>query len=426
MRARTRSWLVLAAAALLLAPGAAWAEEDLDDVEPAKLPAQPGEPAADAAPATTPEDDAAGAPGEPGGKHKGKDKHKDQGKSEGAADPGKDKDKDNDALQVGGRVFARATAFDTDSTAWASELALQSVRIGVSYRWKDRLRIKAVLEAAGKVSLRDAFVELPAGDGLQLRAGRFKGAVSAIERASAWELPTIGRGAVADILDDGVGLTGRRDGVELSWAPGASKDPRWRVLAVLSQSVATTGDSPARPLSDGGGVAAAVRAELRPRRGVTLGAVASNREVNYVADVGRYWAGGLDAEVDLDDAGLGLRLWADVLVGQSHLAAPSADSPTTFVAGQLIAGWRLGGAKKGKRYLEPFALAGYLNPDTGHRLDHVLDLGVGLAGGRWKRWRAQLQLSNLGTWSRRPAGLGGFNADVDDRLSLSVQLGAAF
>lgn len=402
----------------------AMAQEDLDDVTPAPL-SQPGQTQPGPSDATDATDaTAAGADAAPPADSDTRAAGKKSGKGDkGTRGSDADKDSPDEALQLGGRVFVRASAFDTDAADWTGQLELASVRLGASYRWKDRLRVKGVLEAAGKVSVRDAYLEVPLAHHVELRAGRFKGPVSAIEQASAWDLPSIDRGAVADILQDGLGLTGRRDGLELAWSPRKGGP---KVSLVLSQSMATTGDEPARPLADGAGVTAALRAELAPTPTVRLGAVVSNREVNYVKDVGRFWAGGVDAEVDLHDAGLGLRLWADALVGQSHLAADSADQPTTFLAGQVIAGWRLGGAKKGKRYLEPYVLAAYLNPDLGHKLDHVADTAVGLAGGRWKRWRAQVQASRLGTWSRRPPALGGFDVDVDDRISVSAQLGAAF
>lgn len=337
---------------------------------------------------------------------------------------GEAKSKGDSPVTVGGRVFARGELADTDVTPWTGQLSLASARLGASYRWKDRLRAKVVVEAAGgDAEVRDAFVETAVGGGALLRAGRFKGPISALERESAWRLPTIERGAVADVLQNGIGLTGRRNGVGVSWA---APDARVRVTAVASQSAATTGDEPARDLTEGAGAAFALRGDIAVQPGIRVGVVGSNREVNYVAAVGRYWAGGVDAEVDLEEAGLGLRLWADVLVGTSHLAAASPDDPTCFVAAQAIAGWRFGGAKKGKRYIEPYVLGAYFNPDWNRRRDDLTDAIVGVAAGRWKRWRVQAQLSVVNAKANRPAGLGGFNVDVDDRISAAVQLGAAF
>lgn len=403
---RRRGYLSLFAAVGALAASAeARAQaEDLDDVEPAVL--APGDAPVEAKPEAAP----APSAGEPAA-------------SDTASRPGSGVSTGSGELTFGGRVFARATAFDTDDIPWTGQLELSSVRLGARYRWKKKLRAKIVLEAAGKVSLRDALLELDGPSGLELSIGRFKGPVSALERTSAWILPSIDRGAVADVLEDGLALTGRRDGVELRWQ---RKKRGPALLATVSQSVATTGDAAARPLSEGAGLAAALRGEVSIGRVARIGAVVSNREVNYVSDVGRYWAAGLDAEIDLGERGLGLRAWVDVLAGQSHLGAASADDPTTFFASQAIAGYKLGGATRSSFYLEPYVLAAYLNPDVEHRLDHVLDTSVGLAGGLWQRWRVQLQGSRVATWSRRPAGLLGFGADLNDKLAVSLQLGAAF
>jgi hypothetical protein len=344
-----------------------------------------------------------------------------------APTPGKGRDGKRESrspVTIGGRVFARGELVDTDVAPWTGQLSLASARLGASYRWKDRLRVKAVVEAAGKnTKVRDAFAEISAGGGLHLRAGRFKAPISALERESAWRLPTIDRGAVAVVLEDGIGLTGRRNGAAASWA---TPDDRVRATAVASQSTATTGDEPARDLAEGAGVSVAVRGEMALCAGIRVGVIGSNREVNHVAGVGRYWAAGLDTEVELDEVGLGLRLWADVLVGTSHLGATSPGDSTRFVAAQAVAGWRFGGAKQGKAYVEPYVLGAYFNPDTGHRRDDLTDAIVGVAAGRWKRWRAQAQLSVVNAKANRPAGLGGFDVDVDDRTSVSVQLGAAF
>lgn len=400
MMARRSLALASAVGALLASAADARAQaEDLDDVEPAGLasgkepeelePTSPMAPAASAPAASAP------APASSG----------------------------SGELTFGGRVFARASAFDTDDVPWTGQLELASVRLGARYRWKKKLRAKVVLEASGKVSVRDALLELDGPSGLELSIGRFKGPVSAIERASAWILPSIDRGAVAEVLEEGLALTGRRDGLELRWQ---RKKRGPAVLAVVSQSVATTGDAAARPLSEGAGLSAALRGEVSLGSVARIGAVVSNREVNYVSDVGRYWAAGLDAELDLSERGLGLRAWIDVLAGQSHLAAASAEDPTSFFASQAIAGYKLGGATRSDFYLEPYVLAAYLNPDLEHRLDHVLDTSVGLAGGRWQRWRVQLQGSRVATWSQRPAGLLGFGTDLNDKLAVSLQLGAAF
>lgn len=332
--------------------------------------------------------------------------------------------KDDEPLSFAGRVFSRFTAASVESEPWQGELTLDSARVAVNYVWKEKLRVKVAIEAARGGDIKDAFVDVKAAPGVFVRAGHFKLPVSALENASAWTLPTIERGVVAKVLEDGITLTGRRDAVQVTWQ---TPDDGPRVIAAVSQSRATDGTDPARALVDGAGVAAALRVEHDLCPDIRVGLVASNRETIDGSRVARHWAGGADLELDLKDAGLGLRLWADVLVGQSHLGAAAAGRErTTFVATQAAAGWRFGGAKKNKPYLEPYVLGGFLNPSVDRKRDDVTEVIGGVAAGRWKKWRGQGQLSVVNARGLRPAGLGGALVDINDAVTLSVQLGAAF
>ena len=332
--------------------------------------------------------------------------------------------KEDEPLSFAGRVFSRFAAASVESAPWQGELSLDSARVAVNYRWKEKLRVKVAIEAARGVEVKDAFVDLEAGHGVSVRAGHFKLPISALENASAWTLPTIERGVVAEVLEDGITLTGRHDAVQVTWE---AADDGPRVIAAASQSRSTDGSDYPRALGDGGGVAAAVRVEHDLCPDVRVGVVGSNRETIDGSRVARHWAGGADLELDLKDAGLGLRLWADVLVGQSHLGAALAGRErTTFVATQLVAGWRVGGAKKNKPYVEPFVLGAFLNPSIDRKRDDVTEVLAGVAAGRWKRWRGQAQVSVVNARAFRPAGLGGVDADVNDAVTLSLQLGAAF
>ena len=130
-------------------------------------------------------------------------------------------------------VCARFPPYIGGTEAHVSEL---SARLAARYQWKDRMRVKLSIEAADKVAVRDAYVALAAADALQITAGRAKLPITVIERASAWTLPTIERGAVAIVLEDGLGLTGRRDGASAEWSPSArvsviASPISWRQLA---------------------------------------------------------------------------------------------------------------------------------------------------------------------------------------------------
>jgi hypothetical protein len=328
---------------------------------------------------------------------------------------------------ISGRVFVRSESDSFDGGPWNHELKLDSARVGVSYRWKNKLRVKVTAELAGTPEVKDAYVDVDGPNGLDARAGFFKVPISVIENASAWDLPTVDRGQVAEIIEDGLGLSGRRDGVMVDWENDASTV---RLAVMLSQSVAVTGQDGARPLADGGGLMATVRAEAQLCPCLRIGVHASNRETNLAltgVEVRRYWAGGADLELDLDPIGKGLRVWADVIGGQDHFYTQSHGEPhVTFTSAQGIAGWRLGGAKKGAAYIEPFVGGGYFNPNIELKRDEILDLMFGMNAGLWKRWRVQGQLEVVTAKGFRPTGLRGAGENVDDEMRVVLQLASAF
>ena len=337
------------------------------------------------------------------------------------------KRKQGDTLEVHGRVFARGAAAKEETAlgggAWTSELTLASARIGVDYQWREQLRAKVSYEAA-KGSVRDAFVELELDHGLRLRAGRMKLPVGAIEQTSSWTLPTIGRGMVADVVADGLGASGRRSAMELRWKRKGVARPS--VTLAVAQGVRTAGGQQPGLVDEGGGLTVAARVGVEPCPSYRVAVVGASRVVNYGSDVARYWNAGLELEVDLADAVLGLRLWGDAMYGTSHLgAATLGDADRPFAAAALTAGYRFGGADGGARYVEPYLGAGWFNPIADRKRDDTAEVVVGVAGGLWKRWRAQGQFAYQNAKALRPAGLLG-TADVNDRQAVAVQLSTAF
>lgn len=334
--------------------------------------------------------------------------------------------KAGDTLEVHGRVFTRATATKEETALgpgeWTNEFSLASARIGVDYQWREKVRAQVEYETT-RDSLRDAFIELALGHGLRLRAGRIKLPIGAIEQTSTWTLPTIDRGMVADVLADGLGMTGRSSALELRWRD----EGPWRptVTVTVAQGLRTTGGEQPGAIEDGGALTVAARAEVSPCL-AQIAVVGASRVVNYGSAAARFWNAGLEVEVDLEPIARGLRLWGDVHYGTSHLgAAVVADADRPFAAAELVAGYRFGGLDKNARYVEPFVGAGWFNPIADRKGDDTTEVVVGVAGGLWKRWRAQAQFGYQNAKSLRPAGLLG-TADVNDRQRVTLQLGTAF
>ena len=220
----------------------------------------------------------------------------------------------------------------------------------------------------------------------------------------------------------------------LIWKVPAALHPTLEVAAAQSMAVGTAdfnGEELPRPLADNySGVMASARVEVRPYDDgdggeVHLGAFGQTREVVYTTGgVDRYWAGGVDAEADLP--AVGLRVWADVVTGGGHFAASTGDKHSSFLVAQAVVGWRRGGAKRGKQFIEPFVSGTYGDPSMAVDDDTVSQIVVGLGGGRWKRWRGQVQFAQQLAGTVQPANLAGFEVTVDDRQTVTAQLGAAF
>jgi hypothetical protein len=328
-----------------------------------------------------------------------------------------------DTTDVHGRVFARATAASEDDAAWQSELGIASARIAVDYQWREKIRAQVEYEAA-RESLRDAFVQVELGHGLRLRAGRFKLPMSSIENTSAWTLPTIERGMVADILADGVAATGRRSAMSLRWRGEGAWQPTLEV-AVSQLIRLADGDRPGL-VGDAGNLTVAARASVSPCEMYTIAIAGSNREIDYTSAVDRFWTGSFEVEVDLAAIGYGLRLWGDAMVGQSHLGVRQyADPSATFATAQVIAAYRVGGADRNASYVEPYLGGGWFNPTLDHKRDDVTEVVAGVAGGLWKRWRLHGQVAYQNAKSARPMSLLG-DRDVNDRITVTTQLGMAF
>lgn len=331
----------------------------------------------------------------------------------------------SEPLTFAGRVFTRVTAMSVDGAPWTGEVALDSARLAANYIWKEQVRAKVSIEAANGPEVKDAFVDLKLCECFSVRAGHFKVPISSLEQASAWTLPMIDRGVVAEVLEDGVTLTGRRDSVQGTWRPTLET----RVVMALSQSRSTDGEDPAQFLSEGGGVAAAVRAERDVVEGVRLGVVGANREIIDGSTARRYWAGGLDVEIERTIGGRALRVWADLLAGQSHLGTLLAGTErSTFVTAQALAAYRFGGGgkKKHRPYVEPFVFGAFFNPSVDAKRDDLSEVAGGVAAGRWRLWRGQAQLSFVTAKGLQPSGIGGALVSIPDAIKVTFQLGAAF
>lgn len=322
-------------------------------------------------------------------------------------------------LTVSGRVFARAEYARDRQEPWAGGLSLASARMGVNYERK-AVRMRLTMEARSSVKVRNAFAELRFGD-VHVRAGRFKVPIGEVQRASSWDLPTIGRGGIAAALEDGLALTGRRIGVAVMWR--ASQLPL-TLGATVHQSQTTAGDDLYRPLSDGGGLGAVVNVEYKARKRLAITAFASNRELRYGNAVERFWASGLGARLSKKR----VAAWLDAIAGTAHWGDATGPARSGFWAVQTIWAYKVGSkkAKPSAIYVMPFVNVGMMDPTRALSNDLVVDVSAGAVLGGGANWRVQVQGSFRTAGAARPSALAGLDTDLNDNIGVATQLGVAF
>jgi hypothetical protein len=328
---------------------------------------------------------------------------------EPSGEPEKKKLKKKDRFEPKGRVIARAELARREVdfvTADAGvepreidslDLALESVRAGFRYTSPiERVTATLSVEFAGKVKLKDGYADYE-GDVFGARAGQFKAPTSPIDADGRLSLPTADRGFIHEILSDRLEIGGRRPGLVVSARSEGDFSARFALGAFQGSYVDDEATRDTELLS-----AQSLGAQSLLARGeVAFDALELGGYVTYrvgtdgVPALGEepehFWAGALDAKLDLPVPGGGLRLWLDGTLGESWYSESRQDGDPTFVSGRLIAALRFGGADKGDFYLEPYGSAGALDPDLRVTSDLAWEGALGLNVGFWKRGRLTFQ-----------------------------------
>jgi hypothetical protein len=290
--------------------------------------------------------------------------------------------------------------------------------------------LSAEVEAdfAGNPELKDAFVRARPSYFLA-QAGQFKVPFSAFRLESPWDLPVAGRGFIDDVLVDRFQVAGRRPG----WAFGVRTKADVRselVVGSFQGSVlddATTGDFD--PIEELGLDSQSLAARATVRVGeLTLGAAYEHRVGSpEVLEVEHYATGNVDAVLDMPVASGGLRLWGEVIAGESwyeHESKPADQTDPIFVALRLIAAFRFGGASYGERYIEPYAMIAGLDPDTDVTADAALEGVLGVNVGLWDLVRLGLQAELVRVSRNFPRAV--YLGRELDRTALVLQAGLEF
>lgn len=325
-------------------------------------------------------------------------------------------------FEISGRFEAResvGTRRGETRGPWTGETSLARAEVGIGWKHEN---VKVVVEAdlADEAEIKDAWARLDLG-AAAVRAGRFKMASTGLESESSWTLPTATRGDLHDALEDALQISGRRTGVSVSTRSKSKLRPE--AMLAAWQALGADGDPRRGGDSDLFGQCAGARASISPGP-VTAGAFAAWRSVEpYLgSQPERHWAGGADVALDLD---AGLRAWVEGFAGSSPLTFEADDARATFAGARAVLGWKIGGAKKDAAFVEPFAMAGALDPDLETRADLMTEIALGVNAGRWDRWRVQLQVAETRLESNLPASIAE-RAEIADRRTALLQMGVSF
>ena len=141
----------------------------------------------------------------------------------------------------------------------------------------------------------------------------------------------------------------------------------------------------------------------------------------------RYATGGADVTLDTEVGGLGVRVWAEGMVGASWLEnwyKPPDKEDATFWAARLVSAVRFGGEHKGEYYVEPYGMLGLLDPDDQVSEDFASEEVVGVNVGLWKLVRLGIQAELEHVERNFPQTY--YLGNDPDRIAVVLQAGADF
>jgi hypothetical protein len=346
-------------------------------------------------------------------------------------------------LEFKGRIIARAQYTSRrlelvgsdltlqDRTLKSLDLSVPSARFGFHYDTHiPGVSASASVELLEKPKLKDGYLQAK-HDGFGVRVGQFKLPGSPFETASRLSLPSAGRGFIHDILTDRLEIGGRRPGLagfaKLKLRKHAALELTLGAFQGSYLKDEATRDRSLLSLQAMGAQTVVARAELAlpvVQLGVTGNYRVGTDELFHLGDEpAHFWSGGVDAVLDAWLGGGGLRLWADANLGESWFVTDkrSAGGRPIFAAARVMAAFRAGGRERGDLYVEPYLLAGGLDPDAKVTADLALEGAAGVGVGFWERGHLTLQGTLIRTQRNFPASF--VLPDYRDQKNLLLQLG---
>lgn len=320
----------------------------------------------------------------------------------------------------------------------ALDLTIPSARVSLRYQApQEWLTAEIELEAADGPDMKDAYIQARDRH-FTAKVGQFKMPVSAYAMESLWDLPVVRRGLLHELLTDWLDVGGRHPGILLGVRGRGGIKPSFNVGAfqgrVLEEDIVPN-DRNLEPVSlefvgwdsytDAQSYVA--RAAIELFDALDLGAYYLHRVGSPdVGEIEHYPTGGLDARLDTTFGRIGLRVWADAMLGKSwyvHADKAARDEDVTFLVGRTSVGLRFGGMQPDEFYVEPYGLLAALEPDTDVVSDFMLEAALGVNVGLWDRARIGLQGELISAQRNFPTSNTGYFGAVADRTSLLL-LGA--
>ena len=361
-----------------------------------------------------------------------------------APEPKKKKKRKGHRLEFKGRIIARAQLTTRrldivgsdltarEQTRKSLDLTVPSARVGFHYRTHiPGVSAAASLELADKPKLKDAYLQAKHG-ALGLRVGQFKLPGSPFETANRLALPSAGRGFIHDILTDRLEIGGRRPGLAGFGELELKKDAALELtLGAFQGSYLEDEATRDRALLSMRALGAqTVVARVEGALGVAQLGVTGNYRVGTSQllqaedEPEHFWSGGVDGAIDAWLGFGGLRLWADVNVGESWFVAAkrSSTGKPLYTAVRAMAAFRGGGRERGQLYVEPYVLLGGLDPDAKVSHDLATEAAAGVGVGFWQRGHVTVQ-GGL-TRTQRNFSESFVLPDYRDQKTLLLQVGA--
>ncbi|HLV66693.1 MAG TPA: hypothetical protein VKY73_12810 [Polyangiaceae bacterium] len=277
------------------------------------------------------------------------------------------------------------------------DLAVPTARASARYTAPfDWLTAELEFDIADR-AMKDAYIRAK-NRHLSAQAGQFKVPISGIAMESSWDLPVVRRGMIHDLLLDWLDVAGRLPGVLFGVRGRGGIKPELSLGAFQGQVQSepiVPGDRDTDLIEEMELAAQSYVARFEVELAdIDVGVSYQHRVGSPVlGETEHYPTVGLDATLNETFGDGGLRVWLDLLAGESfyEVAGKTSEGDPWFATARLIVAYRFGGVKPDALYVEPYVFGGVFEPDMDVSNDFAWEAALGVNVGAWDRARVTLQ-----------------------------------